>query len=89
MKMRTKFSVGGFYLPHNTAYTKYWKRVTYRAGLYYERTGIVLRDKSINDYGMTFGATLPMKGLSNVSFGATWGAQGDTSLLKETILPYT
>ena len=78
-----KFSVGGFYLPHNTAYTKYWKRVTYRAGLYYERTGIVLRDKSINDYGMTFGATLPMKGLSNVSFGATWGRKGDTSLLKE------
>lgn len=81
-----KFSLGGFYLPHNSIYAKYWKRVTYRAGLYYEHTGIVLKDKSINDFGITFGASLPIQGLSNATIGAAWGQRGDGSVLKENYL---
>ena len=81
-----RFSVGGFYLPHNTAYTKYWKRVTYRAGLYYEHTGIIVKEKPINDFGITFGVSLPVQGLSNATIGAAWGRKGDGSVLKENYL---
>ena len=81
-----RLSVGGFYLPHNTAYTKYWKRVTYRAGLYYEHTGIVVKEKPINDFGITFGVSLPVQGLSNATIGAAWGRKGDSSVLKENYL---
>ena len=73
-------------MPHNSIYAKYWERVTYRAGLYYEHTGIVLKDKSINDFGITFGASLPIQGLSNATIGAAWGQRGDGSVLKENYL---
>ena len=78
-----KLSVGGFYLPHYSAYSKYWKRITYRAGFYYESTGISLRDTPVNDFGITFGASLPIQGFSNVTLGGVWGSKGQTSLAKE------
>ena len=78
-----RFALGGFFLPHNTAYTKYWKRVTYRAGFYYEHTGITLKEQPINDFGITFGVSLPIQGLSNATIGGAWGQKGDNTVLKE------
>jgi len=37
----------------------------------------------VNDFGITFGASLPIQGFSNVTLGGVWGSKGQTSLAKE------
>lgn len=74
-----KYSVGGFYTPNSNPYSSYIKRITYRAGLKYEKTGLIINSQSINDVGMTFGAGLPVAGsLSNVNVGFELGKKGTT-----------
>ncbi|WP_264845235.1 hypothetical protein [Capnocytophaga catalasegens] len=80
-----KFALGGFFIPQYNSFTKYWKRITYRAGMYYENTGIVLHNEKINDFGITFGLSLPVQGFSNVTLGTQIGSKGTKSqnLIKE------
>ena len=70
--------MGGFYIPKYDSYTSFLSRVVYRAGFRYENTGLILNNKSINDYGMTFGLGLPV-GVSNVNIGFEFGKKGTTS----------
>lgn len=82
-----KFSIGGYFIPDYDSFTSYWKRVTYRAGLRYENTGLVVSDTSIKDYGMTLGLGLPVGGsISNLNVGFEYGRRGTThaGLIKET-----
>lgn len=79
------FGLGGFYIPQYNSFSSYWKRVVYRAGLRFEKTGIVLNNESINDFGISFGSSLPVKGFSNATIGFEWGKKGTISqnLVKE------
>ncbi|MDO5104606.1 hypothetical protein [Capnocytophaga sp.] len=83
-----KISVGGFYIPQHTSFTNYFKRITYRAGLRYEKTGIVLNNESINDFGISFGVSLPVRGFSNVTTSLEYGKKGTLkqNLIKENYL---
>lgn len=75
-----KFSIGGFYIPNYKSFTSYTKRITYRGGFKYEKTGLVVNSVSINDVGLTLGLGLPVIGsLSNVNFGLELGKKGTTS----------
>lgn len=78
-------SIGGFYVPQYNSFTDYWKRIAYRFGIRYEKTGMLLKNHSINDFGISFGFTLPLKGLSNVTIGLEYGQKGTTNdnLVKE------
>jgi len=74
------FALGGFFVPDHDAFQGYFKRITYRAGLRYERTGIVLNDTAINNFGITFGLGLPLgRSFSNVNVGFEFGRRGTTS----------
>lgn len=79
-------SLGGFFTPKFNSIASYWHRVTYRGGLNYKKLGLVVNDTEINDYGMSFGVSLPM-GLyiSNVNLGFELGKRGttDNNLIKE------
>ena len=82
----TKVSVGGFYIPRYNSLTSYWNRVVYRAGFRYENTGLEINDRKINEFGMSFGAGLPVGRLfSNVNLGVEYGIRGTTeaNLVKE------
>lgn len=83
-----KYAIGGFFVPQMSSFTNYWKRVTYRAGFYYENTGITLNNEKINDFGMSFGVSLPVRGVSNVSVGALLGSKGtkNQNLVKENYI---
>ncbi len=84
------FSVGGFYTPQYNSF-KYWKRVTYRAGLRYENTGLKIKDESINEFGMSFGVGLPVGRLfSNVNMGIEVGQRGtvNQNLVKENFVNF-
>ena len=83
----SKISIGGFFIPKFNSITNYWSRVTYRAGLRIENTGLMVNPtgtgsnfSEINDFGISFGVGLPVsKQLSNLNLGFEFGKRGETS----------
>jgi hypothetical protein len=72
-------SLGGYYIPNYGSFTSYAKRIVYRGGLKYERTGLFVNGEPINDIGLTVGLGLPITGsLSNVNIGFELGKKGTT-----------
>jgi long-subunit fatty acid transport protein len=75
-----KYNIGGYYIPNYTSFSKYFEKITYRAGLRYENTGLVINNKPINDLGVTAGFGLPIIGVfSNINIGVEYGKRGTTS----------
>jgi len=51
--------------------------MVYRAGLRYEKTGLVVNGESINDMGINLGMSFPVgNGLSDLSLGMEYGMRG-------------
>ncbi len=76
-----KYSIGGYYTPNPNPFSSYYKRITYRGGFKYEKTGLIVNSTSINDVALTFGMGLPITGsLSNVNLGLEYGKKGTTSV---------
>ena len=75
-----KYSVGGYFVPNYNSFSNYAKRIVYRAGLKYDKTGLIVNSESINDIGFTLGLGLPITGsFSNVNFGFEMGKRGTTA----------
>ncbi|MFE3868127.1 hypothetical protein ACFX5E_08570 [Flavobacterium sp. LS2P90] len=73
-------SLGGYYIPNYNSFSNYAKRIVYRGGLKYEKTGLMVNSESINDMGLTLGVGLPITGsFSNVNFGFEMGKKGTTN----------
>jgi long-subunit fatty acid transport protein len=73
----TKYNFGGYFLPDYNSFSSYYKRITYRAGFNYQNTGLILNNKSLDNYGITFGLGLPIKGsFSNVNIAYEYGRRG-------------
>ena len=83
----SKVAIGGFYTPKYSSISSYWERVTYRAGLKFEKTGLLVDGvgdgndfTAIDDFGISFGVGLPLnQQLSNINFGFEIGKRGNTS----------
>ena len=76
----SKYTIGGYFIPNYKSYTSYVKRITYRGGLKYEKTGLVIKSESINDMGFTLGIGMPLSGtFSNINFGFELGKKGTTN----------
>ncbi|MGA9269483.1 MAG: hypothetical protein WBV45_02595, partial [Lutimonas sp.] len=66
--------------------SSYFNRITYRAGFHYQKSGLVVNDTEINEYGISFGVSLPIGlKLSNVNMGFEMGKRGttDNNLIEE------
>lgn len=88
-KNATRVALGGFYIPKYNSLTNYGSRITYRAGMRYENTGLVIRNEDINEFGISFGVGLPVgRKLSNVNLGIEYGSRGTTTsnLVKENFI---
>ncbi len=84
-------SVGGFFIPRYNAFEGFFKRVTYRAGVRYEKTGLNINDESINEFGISFGVGLPLgNGYSSANLGFEIGKRGTTnnSLIQENFINF-
>ena len=82
-----RYTLGGFYVPKYNSFSSYFSRVTYRGGLRYEDTGLVINNKSINDAAVTVGVGLPVGGsFSNINIGFEYGKRGTVynGLVRET-----
>jgi hypothetical protein len=86
----TKVGIGGFFVPKYDSFSNYLSRIIYRGGFRYENTGLVLNNKSINDYAVTFGLGLPV-GLSKINLGVELGKRGTTTsgLIEENYVNVT
>jgi len=83
----SSFAFGGFYIPDHSAFSSYYKQITYRAGLRMDKTGMTINNKEINNFGITFGFGLPMRGtFSNLNLGFEVGKRGttDANLIEES-----
>jgi hypothetical protein len=75
----SKIKLGGFFIPNYNAIGSYWKRISFRAGVRYENTGLNLEGQDINEFGISFGVGLPSgKLFSNVNIGFEAGRRGTT-----------
>ena len=83
----SKLSIGGYYVPRYNSISSYWERVSYRAGVRLENTGIMVNGSdagneftSIKDYGISFGLGLPIgKSYSKIDASFEYGQLGTTS----------
>jgi hypothetical protein len=79
-------SLGGEFTPNTNAFDNYFKRITYRVGLSYEKTPFIdTNDKQLKDIGINFGFSLPA-GRSSLDWAFRMGKRGDKSenVLEET-----
>jgi hypothetical protein len=82
-------SVGGYWVPNYSSFSSYLNRITYRAGLRYDQTGMVVNNEAINNFGITFGFGLPLgRDFSNLNLGFEVGRRGTTAndLVEESYL---
>ncbi|SHF87464.1 Long-chain fatty acid transport protein [Flavobacterium segetis] len=73
----SKYNIGGYFMPNYNSFTSYAKRVTYRGGLRYEKTGLVINSLPIKDMAVSLGFGLPLTGtFSNVNISVEFGQKG-------------
>lgn len=74
-----RYNIGGYYIPNYSSYRNYFKRMVYRAGFRFENNGLVVENKSIEDYAASFGVGLPIGGtFTNINLGMELGRRGTT-----------
>ncbi len=85
----SSYSFGGHFIPDYSSFSSYFKKITYRAGVRLTKTGMVINNKEINNFGITFGFGLPLGGsFSNLNLGFELGRRGttDADLIEESYL---
>ena len=75
------FRLGGELIPSRYDLRHYGRRMTYRAGLYYNQGYITVNNTPINSMGITFGASFPIyksadTRLTSISFSLDFGQTG-------------
>ncbi|WP_421763567.1 hypothetical protein [Ekhidna sp.] len=81
-----KISLGGELTPDFDNVNSYWKRVKYSGGLNYHKLPYIVNNQALTDFGINFGASLPVSGYSSLDLAFKWGQLGETTngLIKET-----
>ncbi len=80
-------AIGGSYKPKSTSISKYYKKITYRAGLHYDQTYYYVYGNSINRFGISLGAGLPVpRSLTSLNVAVEFGTMGtiQNNLVRET-----
>ncbi len=84
-----RMALGAEWIPDITSVGNYLKRVTYRAGTFYEQTPLLVQGNQVEDFGINFGMTLPVnKNLSGINLAIILGQRGqlNTDPLSERYL---
>lgn len=82
-------ALGGYFIPAYNAFSGYFNRVVYRAGVYFENTGLEINNQAINEFGISFGVGLPVGNVfSNANIGFEIGKKGTTkeNLIQENFM---
>ena len=82
-----QISAGAEFVPDINNYSSYFKRVRYRFGLMYDNSYLQLRGKQLNEYSVSLGLGLPLRGMKTaINLSAELGTRGTTqsNLISET-----
>ena len=81
-------NVGAEYTPDVTSVDSYFKRVTYRIGFDFQKTPFEVAEQQLDDFGINFGVSFPVKGLSIMNLAFKYGQRGttDDGLIKENYM---
>lgn len=74
-----ELTLGGWFTPDLFSVGSYLKRTTYRFGINYQQTPYLVNNEQINDFGINFGVSLPVKNFSSLNLGFKYGQRGTTS----------
>ncbi|MCO5725695.1 outer membrane protein transport protein [Robiginitalea marina] len=75
----SSYALGGFFIPDYNSFDSFFNRVVYRAGVRLDNTGLVVNDKPLENFGITFGLGLPISAdFSNLNIGFELGRRGTT-----------
>lgn len=80
-------SFGGFYRPDYKSYNRYFKRVYYRYGAYYNTDPRSVDGDQLKSYGLTLGMGMPFvyqRKISHANIGVEFGRQGSGSPIVES-----
>ncbi len=89
---RWTISAGGEYIPDSRSTANYLERATYRIGFHYGKTPLYLKDRHIDEFGISFGIGLPIKrSRSTVNLSASIGRKGtiQDELIQENFIRFT
>lgn len=86
----SEFRFGGMFTPDYDSYSSYFKRTTYRAGVKFQNTGMIINGEEVNDFGISFGVGLPVGKISKLNLGLEIGSRGTTnsSLIQENYVNF-
>lgn len=90
-KNSTRIALGAEYVPDITSVFSYLKRISYRAGIRYEKSPLYVNAKQLSEIGISFGVGLPLRrSLSSINLGIEVGQLGNTSdqLVKDTFVKF-
>ena len=91
-KYRSTWFIGlGFEItPKYNDVNSYFKRIKYRIGADFKQEPFVIDGKTVNNFGINFGWSLPIKGVSAVNMALKYGQRGEASgvLVKEQYLKF-
>ena len=81
-----KFAIGVEWIPDYDNVNSYWKRAKYSTGFNYHKLPYIVNNQALIDFGINFGASLPVSGFSSLDLAFRWGRLGESSngLIKET-----
>lgn len=82
----TKVAIGGEWIPDFDNVNSYFSRVQYRMGFNYQKLPYIVSGETLNDFGINFGASLPVGGASSLDLGFKYGNLGKVTenLIRET-----
>lgn len=80
-----RIGLGGQYIPDLYSMDNVFRRSIYRMGLEYEQTPYLINGHSVEDVGISFGASIPMNNLSLMNLAFKLGTRGsaENSLVRE------
>ena len=84
--------VGFSYVPNRNDIRYYRKKITYRAGSYWDQAYCTIDGQDLNAFGLTFGATFPVFQLNNgLTVGVDVGQRGALSgkMVRERYINFT
>jgi hypothetical protein len=85
-----KISVGAEIIPNINNYANYLKRIRYRLGFMYNSGYLELRGRRLNEYCVSAGFGLPLRGKTSIDISIQYGTHGTTeqNLIKESYLKF-
>lgn len=87
-----RISLGGQFRPSAVDVGQYWKRINYRLGVRFEKSYLELRNRNLNEFGISFGLGLPMKksrSMLNLAFETGTFGTTESKLIKENYFRFS